>query len=196
MKTTISPHSGDALVIVDLQTDFLPGGALAVPHGDEVIPALNHYIALFEQRGLPIFATRDWHPANHCSFQGQGGPWPQHCVMFSQGAEFSPRLKLPASAIVISKPSVADRETYSAFEGTDFAERLREMKCKRLFIGGLATDYCVLNTVLGALESGFEVFLLCDAIAAVNARPDNGRKAEEEMFRRGAMPIELHQLPA
>lgn len=194
MSGTVSSQSGDALVIVDVQNDFLPGGALAVPHGDEVIPVLNRYLDLFEQRGLPIFATRDWHPENHCSFQQQGGPWPRHCVMFSDGAKFSSRLNLPPATVVISKPSTADRETYSAFEGTDFEQRLRAANVARLFVGGLATDYCVLNTVLGARARGFDIMLLRDAVRAVNAQPGAGQKAEQEMSRSGAVPIDLSQL--
>ena len=179
-----------ALVIVDLQNDFLPGGALAVPHGDEVIPVLNRYIAAFEQQQRPIFATRDWHPLNHCSFRTQGGPWPVHCVLNSEGAQFSAALRLPTSAIIISKPSAPDKETYSAFEGTDLEERLRKAAVDCLFVGGLATDYCVVNTVKGALEHGFKVRLLRQAIRAVNVNPADGAKAEEEMLKLGAVPVE------
>src|SRR4051812_4549463 len=107
MNTTISLHHGDALVIIDVQNDFVPGGALAVPHGNEIIPVLNRYIALFEPAGFPIFATRDWHPANHCSFRSRGGPWPEHCIMFSPGAEFSPQLELPPSTEIVSKPCIS-----------------------------------------------------------------------------------------
>ncbi|MBI3849099.1 MAG: isochorismatase family protein [Verrucomicrobia bacterium] len=184
----------DVLVVVDVQNDFLPGGALAVPHGDEVVPILNRYIERFVGQKLPIFATRDWHPANHCSFQTQGGPWPKHCVMYSYGAESPPQLKLPATTIIVSKPCVADRETYSAFEGTNFEEQLRSLGVHRLFIGGLATDYCVLITVLGARQRGFDVLLLRDAVRAVNVHPDDGKNAEQEMFARGAVPLELKQL--
>src|SRR5262245_57084759 len=144
--------TGDALIVVDMQNDFLPGGALAVAHGDEVIPVLNAYITAFRRKELPIFATRDWHPANHCSFKPQGGPWPIHCVVNSHGAAFAWDLKLPASTIIISKPSDPDRETYDGFEGTDLERRLREIGAARLFVGGLATDYCVLNTAKGGLQ--------------------------------------------
>src|SRR5262245_11273907 len=147
MNPTVSLRQGDALVLVDVQNDFLPGGALPVPHGDEVIPALNRYIALFERRGLLIYATRDWHPVDHCSFRSQGGPWPEHCVTFSQGAQYAPNLKVLRSVQIISKPSGRDQETYSGFDGTDFEDQLRDANISRLFIGGLATDYCVLYTV-------------------------------------------------
>ena len=181
----------DVLVVVDMQNDFLPGGALGVPHGDEVVPVLNRYIERFVRRNLPVFATRDWHPANHCSFRTQGGPWPKHCVINSYGSEFPPQLKLPPNTIIVSKPCVADRETYSAFEGTNFEKQLRSVGARRLFIGGLATDYCVLNTVLGARQRGFEVLLLRDAVRAVNVHPDDGSNAEQEMVARGAVPLEL-----
>jgi nicotinamidase/pyrazinamidase len=194
MSAILKPRAGDVLVIVDVQKDFLPGGALAVPQGDEVVPVLNRYLALFEGSGLPIFATRDWHPANHCSFKAQSGPWPQHCVVGSEGARFAPGLKLPSGTVIVSKPSVADRETYSAFEGTDFDERLHAMKVRRLFVGGLATDYCVLNTVLGALQRGFEVILLRDAIRAVNAQPGDGVRAEQAMAQAGAKPAGVDEL--
>jgi nicotinate phosphoribosyltransferase len=194
MNPSVSLRQGDALVVVDVQNDFLPGGALPVPHGDEVIPALNRYIALFERRGLPIYATRDWHPADHCSFRSQGGPWPEHCVTFSHGAQHAPNLKLLRSVQVISKPSGREVETYSGFDGTDFEQQLRESGVSRLFIGGLATDYCVLYTVLGARKRGFEVYFLRDAIRPVNAQPDDGKKAEQKMKRAGAVPLELNQL--
>lgn len=176
-----------ALIIVDVQNDFLPGGALAVSHGEEVVPVLNRYIAQFEQQKLPIFATRDWHPPNHCSFRTQGGPWPVHCVVHSRGAEFAPSLRLPKSAMVISKPSASDKETYSGFEGTDLEGQLRRAGVSSLFIGGLATDYCVLNTVKDALHRGFKVTLLRKAIRPVNVEADDGVKAENEMVRLGAV---------
>ena len=181
----------DALIVVDVQNDFLPGGSLAVPSGDEVIPVLNRYLAAFELEELPIFATRDWHPLNHCSFHAQGGPWPVHCVMQTRGAQFPASLRLPSSAVVISKPSSPDRETYSGFDDTDLENHLRAASVERLFVGGLATDYCVFNTVKGGLQRGFKVVLLKDAIRAVNVNPDDGPKAQQEMLRLGAIPFEL-----
>src|SRR5262249_27635415 len=144
-------QAGDALIVVDMQNDFLPGGSLAVSNGDEVIPVLNGYVSAFQRTDLPIFATRDCHPPNHCSFKSHGGPWPIHCVVNSRGAAFALGLKLPASTAVISKPTARDRETYDGFEGTDLENRLHEMRVGRLFVGGLATDYCVLNTTIGGL---------------------------------------------
>lgn len=187
---------GDALIIVDVQNDFLPGGSLAVPEGDAVVPMLNRYAAAFAAGNLPIYATRDWHPTNHCSFKAQGGPWPPHCVAESQGAAFAPDLKLPAQTIVISKATTANKDAYSGFEGTDLDSRLRAQMVRRVFVGGLATDYCVLNTVRDARALGYETFLLTDAIRAVNVNPDDGRNAETEMRRLGARPFTLTQLAA
>lgn len=194
MYTTLSLHAGDGLILVDMQNDFLPGGALPVPHGDEVVPVLNRYIALFERHTLPIFATRDWHPPNHCSFFTHGGTWPEHCIRSSPGAAFAPQLKLLPSTQIITKPSLPEVETYSPFEGTDILERLHASKISRLFIGGLATDYCVLQTVLDARKNGFEVCFLRDAIRAVNVEPDDGAKAEQAMKNAGAVPIQLKQI--
>ena len=187
---------GDALLLADIQNDFLPGGALGVARGDEIVPTLNRYVTAFHARGLPVFATRDWHPPNHCSFRQQGGIWPIHCVRGSTGAEFHPDFHLPPSAIIISKATDPRKEAYSAFEGTALDERLREIGVRRLFIGGLATDYCVLNTVRDAAARGYAVCLLMDAIRAVNLKPDDGRKAEEEMVCLGAVPIRYESLPA
>ena len=187
-------RKGDALIIVDVQNDFLPGGALAVPHGDEVIPPLNRYIELFNARQLPVIATRDWHPQNHCSFKAQGGIWPSHCVADSQGATFSKMLQLPSTAWIISKAETQDNESYSGFGNVALAEKLRRENVRRVFIGGLATDYCVLNTVLDARKNAIEVFLLRDGSRAVNIRPDDGPKAEAEMAKSGAVPIELERI--
>lgn len=185
----ITPQRGDALIVVDVQNDFLPGGALAVPEGDRVIAPLNRCMALFQARGLPIYVTRDWHPADHCSFRAQGGPWPAHCVQGSPGAAFSPALEAPASAGLISKATDPARENYSDFEGTSLDGQLKTQGVTRLFVGGLATDYCVLNTVRDGLRLGYRVCLLLDAIRAVNVRPDDGDKAIAEMAALGAQLV-------
>ncbi len=180
---------GDALIVVDVQNDFLAGGSLEVPQGNEIIPVFNQYIEAFSTNGLPVFATRDWHPPNHCSFKAQGGLWPPHCVVETEGAKLAPDLILPNSAVIISSATETDKEAYSGFQGTDLDERLHSIHIQRLFIGGLATDYCVLSTAKDAIERAYKVFLLQDAIRAVNVNPDDGKKAEEEMTRLGAVPI-------
>lgn len=183
-KSGLQLLTSDALLIVDVQNDFLPGGALAVPHADRVLPALNRYIAEFSRRGLAVVATRDWHPANHCSFVAQGGRWPSHCVAGTAGAEFSAGLTLPPETHVASKAMLPEREQYSAFDQSDLAERLRQSGVQRLYIGGLATDYCVLANVRDALQLGFAVIVLTDAIAAVDDA--DGQEALREMRRLGA----------
>jgi len=181
---------GDALVIVDVQADFLPGGALAVPDGDAVVAPLNGWADCFDAARLPVFATRDWHPPDHCSFREQGGIWPPHCVAGSSGARFAEALKLPASAQIVSKATRRDEEAYSGFSGTDLDERLRRASVQRLFVGGLATDYCVLQTVTDALSLGYAVMLLTDAIRAVEVHPGDGAGAIAAMVAAGARQVE------
>ena len=182
----IVPGPNDALIVVDVQRDFLPGGALAVARGDEVIAPLNEAARAFELAGRPIFASRDWHPANHCSFKARGGPWPPHCVAGTPGAEFAGGLALPASAIVVSKATTADADSYSAFGGTDLAAQLRLRGVRRVVVGGLATDYCVLNTVLDARAEGFDVLVLTDAVRAVEVTAGDGERAIAKMEQAGA----------
>lgn len=182
----VSPGQGDALVVTDVQNDFLPGGSLAVPGGDAVVAPLNRAIAVFHRRGLPIFATRDWHPPGHCSFREQGGPWPPHCVAGTAGAAFSPDLVLPPEAVVVSKATRLDRDAYSALEGTDLGERLHAAGVRRIFIGGLTTDYCILNTVLDARRDGFAVLVLEDAIRPVEVEPGDGERAVARIRAAGA----------
>ena len=153
----------DALIIVDVQRDFCSGGALPIPDGDQVVPILNNYLKLFDQARAPIFATRDWHPPDHTSFKAYSGVWPPHCIQDSEGAEFHPDLELVPDVKIISK-ATPNKEAYSGFDETELEISLRKNHIKRLFIGGLATDYCVKNTVLDALKLGFETILLVDAI--------------------------------
>jgi nicotinamidase/pyrazinamidase len=193
-RTTINLTEGDALIIVDVQNDFLPGGALAVPQSDEILPVLNGYIAAFEKRRLPIYMTRDWHPPDHCSFRDYGGPWPTHCVADTYGAAFSTELKLASPTTIVSKATTPDLEYYSDFGTTNFEANLRAAGISRLFVGGLATDYCVFSTVKDALALGFKTCLLLDAIRGVNVQPDDSRKAEQEMIQLGAVPIKLQDL--
>jgi nicotinamidase/pyrazinamidase len=186
----------DALLVTDVQRDFLPGGRLAVPHAEEVVPAMNRYIALAREKGIPVFACRDWHPANHCSFRSRGGPWPEHCVAGTDGAQFARGLELPPDTRVIDKATAVEPDAYSAFGGTALAQELRERGVKRLLVGGLTTDYCVRNTVRDALAEGFEVVLLKDAIRAVNVQPGDGERAEMEMRTAGARPVTYAELAA
>jgi len=188
---TLAVKKHDAVLIVDVQKDFLPGGSLAVSHGDEVVPVLNRYLALARRKRLPVFASRDWHPARHCSFKARGGPWPEHCVAGTPGAALAPGLELSADAVIISKGAQEQADAYSAFEGTDLALRLRAIGIKRLLIGGLATDYCVRATVRDALAEGFDVLLLQDAIRAVNVKPGDGERAEREMQDAGATRVQI-----
>lgn len=180
------PGSGDALLIVDVQNDFLPGGALGVPDGDRVLAPINKAIEVFLAHGLSIFASRDWHPAGHCSFREQGGPWPAHCVADTPGAAFSSALDLPATAILIYKATRVDEEAYSVFGGTGFEGMLRHAGVRRIFIGGLATDYCVLATTRDALMRGFGVVVLTDAVCAVNVQSGDDERALAEMGQLGA----------
>jgi nicotinamidase/pyrazinamidase len=183
--TTPAPHVGDALLIVDVQNDFLPGGSLAVPDGDLVIAPLNRWLARFAAAGLPVFATRDWHPADHCSFRAQGGPWPPHCVAGTAGAQFAAALDLPPACVVVDKATRPEVEAYSGFAGTDLHQWLQALALRRLFVGGLATDYCVLNTVLDALKLGYRVELLLGAIRAVDVTAGDGDRAVAAMTTAG-----------
>lgn len=189
-RTRIRP--GDALIVVDVQRDFLPGGALGVPAGDAVVPVLNRAIAGFERAGLPVFYSRDWHPPDHCSFRAQGGPWPPHCIAGSEGAAFAPGLRKPEDAPVISKATTQGQDAYSAFQGTMLAQQLAAAGARRVFVGGLATDYCVKATVLDARANGFEVEVLCDAVRAVEVQPGDGERALREMLKSGAKLTTTH----
>src|ERR1035437_4382049 len=156
---TLTLATGDALIIVDVQNDFLPGGNLAVPHGDEILSPLNGYLDLFARHALPVFAMRDWHPDDHCSFRNRGGLWPPHCIAGSAGAQFAAALRLPADARLVSKATHAEGDASSGFTGTGLDGLLRAVGARRLFVGGLATDYCVLNTVRDALSLDYTVLL-------------------------------------
>jgi len=180
-----------ALVIVDVQNDFCPGGSLAVVDGDKVVAVLNRHIEKFDRAGLPIFATRDWHPPRTRHFTTDGGPWPPHCVQGTDGGKFHPALALTNSATIVSKGVSFEADSYSGFEATDaagagLAERLRGLGVERIYVGGLATDYCVKFTVLDGLKAGFKVTLLEDAIRGVNLRPDDSDRAIDAMVRAGA----------
>ena len=181
---TANMQSGDALLLVDVQRDFCPGGSLAVPEGDQVIPVLNRRIAEAERVGIPIIASRDWHPVDHVSFAAQGGPWPVHCVQDTEGAAFHPALDLPEHAIRVSKGVRFDKDAYSAFDDTGLGGYLRRRGIRRLWVGGLAQDVCVRATVIDGQHEGFEVHLIRAATRPVDEA--GGEQALEEMTQAGA----------
>ena len=192
-------ESKKALLIVDVQNDFCPGGALAVPEGDKIVPILNRYMMIFSRKKWPIFASRDWHPRESKHFKQFGGPWPEHCIQNTRGARLHPGLRLPEETIVISKGMDPDKDSYSAFQavdskGTEFLELLKMSGIKELYVGGLATDYCVKSSVLDALKFGFKVKLLIDAIKGVNIKPEDSEEAIQEMIRGGAEKMTLKEL--
>jgi nicotinamidase/pyrazinamidase len=190
-KKGAAMEKGSALLIEDVQNDFCSGGNLAVPGGDEVVPVLNRYIELFLEKGLPVFASRDWHPEGSGHFSAFGGIWPVHCVQGSEGARFHPDLRLPDDALVISKGMDPAEDGFSTFEaccekGKSFSESLVERGIHHIFIGGLATDYCVKYTVLEGLKKGFSVTLLIDAVRGVDLKPGDSESAIREMVLAGA----------
>ena len=190
-----------ALLIVDMQNDFCPGGALPVPHGDRVVPVLNRYVSDAVEHGMPVYASRDWHPAVTRHFKEYGGEWPPHCVQGTSGAAFHPALALPAGVTIVSKGMDPSDDAYSCFQaetedGLPFAAALGECGASRLFVGGLATDYCVRATVLDALKEGFEVVLLEDASRAVDLKPGDGERAMAEMIAAGARSVRLSDIAA
>lgn len=195
LKKKIIIAKSDALLITDMQKDFLPGGTLPIEGGDEIIPVLNAYEKRFEDAKAHIFASRDWHPQNHVSFKAQGGPWPPHCIQDTNGAKFSPDLKLSSVVAVISKATNPEHESYSVFDGTNFAHELKMCEVKRLFIGGLTTDYCVVNTVVDARKLGYETFVLTDATLGINVEPGDVDRAFETMLKAGAQQATNDDFP-
>ena len=169
----------DALLIVDFQNDFTPGGALAVSGGDEIAAPLDRLLDRFDL----VIATRDWHPPDHASFEGV---WPVHCVQGTPGAELHPSLDRAKVDVVVDKGQDAASEGYSAFQDTELADLLRSHGVDRLYVGGLATDYCVKHSVLDALREGFDVVVLEDAIRGVDVQPGDSERAVEEMKAAGA----------
>src|SRR5437870_568407 len=182
----MSESTKKALIVVDVQNDFCPGGSLAVAQGDEVVAPLNRLIKEFLDRGEPVYKTRDWHPKQTKHFAAYGGTWPVHCVQGTRGAKFHPVLSDDPRVRIISKGIDESADGYSGFDGTNLAESLREERVEEVWVGGLATDYCVKHTVLDALREGFEVRALADAMRAVNIKPDDGAKALEEIKAAGA----------
>lgn len=183
-----------ALLLVDVQSDFFPGGDLPAPCADTIIEPVNRLIEMTRRNSLPVFATRDWHPENHCSFKEQGGPWPRHCVQGSEGAAFHPRIKMPPDVTVISTADTPDEEAYSGFKGTDLFRLLKDRDVSTLIVGGLVTEVCVKETVLDALERGFDVIVIEEAISAIDASPGDGENAIKEMKHNGASIISIEEL--
>ena len=189
MSETKKDHA--ALVIVDVQNDFCEGGSLAVPRGDEVVPVLNEYARRFVDANLPVYATRDWHPERTTHFKQFGGVWPPHCVAGTRGAEFHPDLKLPPGTIVVSKGKGAEEDAYSAFQaeeesGVPFTDSLKQRGIEHLFVGGLATDYCVQSSVHDAIAQGFQVTLLEDAVRGVDLKAGDSERELRKMKEAGA----------
>ncbi|MBI4213455.1 MAG: nicotinamidase [Chloroflexi bacterium] len=172
----------DALIVVDPQNDFCPGGSLAVPGGDEIFGAVNAVMPRFRH----VIATQDWHPPEHKYFQALGGPWPYHCLAGSRGAEFHPSLNAAGIQETVRKGTNPDLDGYSGFAGTDLAQRLTDRGIRRVFVCGLATDYCVKATAIEAVEHGFETYVLTDAIRPVELQPGDGERALAAMRSAGA----------
>ncbi len=183
----VTTHS--AIIAVDIQNDFCPGGALPVPHGDDIIPVMNLYIRQFSEMGLHVYFTKDWHPLNHVSFKTAGGIWPEHCVQHTHGAELHEGLIIPEKSIIIEKGTVPGKDAYSGFQETPLKDHLRKENIVSLFIGGLATDYCVRSTVLDALHEGFQVYILQDASRGVDVNDGDSERAVEEMLGAGAVGV-------
>lgn len=179
------PH--DALLVVDMQNDFCEGGALAVTGGDALVPGINAEIDAARRGGALVVASRDWHPVDHVSFEHRGGPWPIHCVQDTEGAAFHPDLALPEGTIRVSKATAFDRDAYSAFDGTGLAEQMRADGVRRVWIGGLALDVCVLATALDAVREGFETHLIRSAARAVNVREGDEERALRKMRDAGVI---------
>ncbi len=188
-----------ALLIADPQIDFCPGGALGIKDGDKIIPAVNAYVRSFAQRQLPVFITRDWHPKKTNHFRAYGGIWPKHCVHDTKGAAFHPGLRLPKEAIILSKGMDPDRDSYSAFHAYDHNNKelhhlLQIFGVTELYVGGLATDYCVKYSVLDALKYGYKVYVLLDATKGVNLKPQDSEEAILQMLAAGAKTMTLHNI--
>jgi len=185
-----------ALVIVDVQNDFCPGGALGVPEGDKIVPVINKYIKIFSKKKLPIFATRDWHPVRTKHFKDFGGIWPVHCIQNARGAAFHPKLKLPKEAIFLYKGMDPEKDSYSSFHAEDisgmkFLNILKRLGIKEIYIAGLATDYCIKYSAIDALKNGFKVNVLMDAIKGVNLKPKDSENAIKKIVKMGAKKITL-----
>jgi len=182
----------DALIVVDVQVDFCPGGNLAVPGGDEIVAIVNELVELFEKRGGLVIFSRDWHPQRHKSFRDEGGTWPPHCVQNTKGAEFHPDLLIPDSAIVVSKATDVAREAYSAFDGTGLSETLKAAGTERIFVCGLATDFCVKSTAMDARKLGYDTYVVLDASRGISE--ESVRASLEEMKETGIKIVKSFEI--
>ena len=178
-------RQGDALLIIDVQNDFCPGGALPIENGDAVVPVLNEWISSASQSDTPVSLSRDWHPAKHMSFESEGGDWPSHCIQDTDGASFHPELSLPEGAVVVTKGTRFDKDQHSAFDETGLDDELRKRGIGRVWVAGLALDVCVHATALDAVRAGFEVHLIEAATRPVTSK--GGAKALEELKRAGVI---------
>lgn len=188
-----------ALLIVDVQNDFCPGGALGIPSGDKIVPRINRYIKIFFKKKLPVFATRDWHPVKTKHFKDFGGVWPAHCIHNTRGALFHPGLKLPKGVFLLYKGIDPQKDSYSVFHAEDdngvpFAHILTKLGINELYIAGLATDYCVRFSARDAIRRGFKVKLLMDAIQGADLKPKDSENAVKEMVKEGAKKITLKDI--
>ena len=193
--SVVTKSHESALLVVDIQKDFCAGGALAAPGGDEIIPAVNRHLADARAREIAVYATRDWHPEQTSHFKEYGGTWPPHCVQGTRGAQFHPDLKLPPDAIIVNKGDDPQRHGYSAFDGHTAAGKsllddLRDRRIRRVYVMGIATDYCVRESALDALRAGLEVRVLADAIAGIDVRPGDAQRALDEISAAGAQIVD------
>jgi nicotinamidase/pyrazinamidase len=189
----------DALLVVDVQNDFCAGGSLEVPASPQIIGVVNEYLHQLGRRGAHLIASRDWHPPVTGHFQEYGGVWPVHCVQGTPGAEFNPELVLPPGTVIVSKGQDPNEDSYSAFharsdDGRLLSDYLRDQDIRRLFVGGLATDYCVRFSVLDALKTGLTSVVLIDASRGVDLQPGDSEKALAEMIGAGAEVTTLGRL--
>ncbi len=184
----------DALIVVDVQNDFCPGGSAAVEDGDAVARKLSDLALNFRTKEGRVFATQDWHPTSHRSFAQNGGIWPAHCVRGTDGAVFHADLKLPVGSVIIRKGQDEQSQAYSGFDGTTLDSHLKRLDIRRIFVGGLSTEYAVQHTVYDALQKGYTAFLITDAISAVNANPNDDQRAVDTMFASGAKLVTTSEL--
>jgi len=189
-------NNTDALLIIDVQNDFCPGGTMGVRAGDEVAATMNNLAEVFSSVGAAVFTTQDWHPSEHSSFTSKCGRWPAHCIQGTKGAERHPYLKPPQGSHFVKKGASVDKDAYSGFVDSDLAQQLNQIGICRVFVGGIATDYGVLNTVIDALELGFETYVLTDAVASIDVEPNDGLRALHLMEGSGATLVTTSQVRA